>query len=141
VEILSNEKPSDTQRSGELRFYFMPVVPDELTLKILGPKQRIHRLFKGQCRASGYKECVRVNKRATAGLETWVYLDKSIRGELLWKVYLQKETKEGGNGQLSLHGALCHDLTSNFSCTEALPETIFLFKRNLEVRNRHLFFV
>jgi hypothetical protein len=29
VEILSGEKPSDTQRSGELRFYFMPVVSDE----------------------------------------------------------------------------------------------------------------
>jgi hypothetical protein len=39
VEIMSDKKPSDTQRSGELRVYFMPVVPDELTLKILGLKQ------------------------------------------------------------------------------------------------------
>jgi hypothetical protein len=39
VEILSDEKPSDTQRSGELRFYFMPAVADELTLKILGLQQ------------------------------------------------------------------------------------------------------
>jgi hypothetical protein len=39
VEILSDEKPSDTQRSGELRFYFMLAVPDELTLIILGPQQ------------------------------------------------------------------------------------------------------
>jgi hypothetical protein len=40
------------------RFYFTPVVLDEFTLKILGPKQRIHRILKGLCRASGYKECV-----------------------------------------------------------------------------------
>jgi hypothetical protein len=39
VEIWSDEKPSDTQRSGELRFYFTPAIPDELTLKILGPQQ------------------------------------------------------------------------------------------------------
>jgi hypothetical protein len=58
VETLSDEKPSYTQRSGELRFYFMMVVPDELTLKILGPQQWIHGILKGQCRASGYKECV-----------------------------------------------------------------------------------
>jgi hypothetical protein len=34
VEILSDEKPSDTQRSGEHRFYFMPVVPDGFTILI-----------------------------------------------------------------------------------------------------------
>jgi hypothetical protein len=34
VEILPGEKPRDTQRSGELRFYFMPVVPDEFILII-----------------------------------------------------------------------------------------------------------
>jgi hypothetical protein len=28
VEILSDKKPSDAQRSGELRFYFVPVGPD-----------------------------------------------------------------------------------------------------------------
>jgi hypothetical protein len=39
VEILPDKKLSNTQRSGELRFYFMLAVPDELTLKILGPKQ------------------------------------------------------------------------------------------------------
>jgi hypothetical protein len=61
VEILSDEKPRDTQRNGELRFHFMPAVLDEFTLDILGPKQRIHSILKGQCRASGYKECVRVN--------------------------------------------------------------------------------
>jgi hypothetical protein len=32
VEILSNKKSSDTQRSGELRFYFMPAVPYGFTL-------------------------------------------------------------------------------------------------------------
>jgi hypothetical protein len=62
VEILSDEKPSDTRRSGELRFNFMLAVPNELTLKFLGLKQRIHRILKGQCRASGYKECVIVNR-------------------------------------------------------------------------------
>jgi hypothetical protein len=62
VEILSDEKPSDTQRNGELRFYFMQAVPDEFALKIPGPKQRIHRILKGQCKASGYKEFVRVNR-------------------------------------------------------------------------------
>jgi hypothetical protein len=39
VEILSDEKPSNAQRTGELRFYLMLVVPDELTLKILGTHQ------------------------------------------------------------------------------------------------------
>jgi hypothetical protein len=34
VEILSDEKPSNTQRSGELRFYFMPVVLGEFMLII-----------------------------------------------------------------------------------------------------------
>jgi hypothetical protein len=28
-----------TLREGELRFYLTPVVPDELTLKILGPEE------------------------------------------------------------------------------------------------------
>jgi hypothetical protein len=37
VEISSDKKPSDTQRSGEFRIDFMPVAPDELTLKIWGP--------------------------------------------------------------------------------------------------------
>jgi hypothetical protein len=32
VEILSDEKPSGTQRSGELRFYSMPAVPVGFTL-------------------------------------------------------------------------------------------------------------
>jgi hypothetical protein len=32
VEILSDKKPGDTWRSGELRFYFMPVVPEEFML-------------------------------------------------------------------------------------------------------------
>jgi hypothetical protein len=39
VEILSDKKPRDTQRSGELRFDFTLAVPDELILKILGPQQ------------------------------------------------------------------------------------------------------
>jgi hypothetical protein len=34
VEILSDEKPSNTERSGELRFYFTLVVLDEFTLII-----------------------------------------------------------------------------------------------------------
>jgi hypothetical protein len=38
------------------------MVPDEFTLEILGPKQRIHRILKGQCRASGYKECEKVTR-------------------------------------------------------------------------------
>jgi hypothetical protein len=62
VEILSDKKPRDTQRNGEFRFYFTPAVPDEFALEILGPKQRIHRMLKGQCRTSGYKEYVRVNR-------------------------------------------------------------------------------
>jgi hypothetical protein len=57
-----SDKPSNTQRSGELRFYFTLVVPDELTLKILGPQQSIHLILKEQCRASGYREHVRVNR-------------------------------------------------------------------------------
>jgi hypothetical protein len=45
------------------------------------------------------------------------------RGGLLLKVYLQVETKEGGNGWLSLHGALCLcPVLGNFSCFMALFE-------------------
>jgi hypothetical protein len=61
VEILSDEKPSDTQRNGELRFYFMPVVPDELTLKISGaPNKEFIGYLKGSARH--YKECIWVNR-------------------------------------------------------------------------------
>jgi hypothetical protein len=38
AEILSYKKPSDTQRSRRSLILF-DVIPDELTLKILGPKQ------------------------------------------------------------------------------------------------------
>jgi hypothetical protein len=58
VEILSDEKSSNTRRIGELRFYFTPMVPDEFRLIIWGPEQRIHRILKAQCRTSSYKECV-----------------------------------------------------------------------------------
>jgi hypothetical protein len=34
VEILSDEKSSDTQRSGDLRFYFTLAVPDDFILVI-----------------------------------------------------------------------------------------------------------
>jgi hypothetical protein len=34
VVKISDKKPSDTWRSGELRFYFTPVVPDGFTLLI-----------------------------------------------------------------------------------------------------------
>jgi hypothetical protein len=34
VEILSGEKPNNTQRSGEFRFYFTLAVPDEFILII-----------------------------------------------------------------------------------------------------------
>jgi hypothetical protein len=72
-----------TLRSGKLRFYFTPVVPDELILKIQGPEQWIHRFLKEKCKASGYEECVRVNRWASAELETRGCLDKSHRGDLL----------------------------------------------------------
>jgi hypothetical protein len=43
VEILSDEKPSDTQRSRRTPifnlFYFTLAVPDDLVLKILGSQQ------------------------------------------------------------------------------------------------------
>jgi hypothetical protein len=34
VKILSDEKPSNTPRSGELRFYFTPAVPNGFMLLI-----------------------------------------------------------------------------------------------------------
>jgi hypothetical protein len=40
VEILSDEKPSNTQRNGELRFYFMPAVPDEFIFIIWALNKR-----------------------------------------------------------------------------------------------------
>jgi hypothetical protein len=55
---------------------------------------------KRQCRASSYK------KVANSELETQGCLDKVSRRDLLLKVYLQVETKEGRNECLSLHGAL-----------------------------------
>jgi hypothetical protein len=39
VEILTDEKPSDTQRSGELRFYFMPLGPDRFAYRIWAPSK------------------------------------------------------------------------------------------------------
>jgi hypothetical protein len=42
---------------GDLRFYLMLVVPDELTLKILSPEQWNYRILIRQCRESGYSEC------------------------------------------------------------------------------------
>jgi hypothetical protein len=62
VEILSDKKPSNTQRKGEVRFSFIPTDSDKFILETLGSKQRIHRILKGQSRASGYKECVRINR-------------------------------------------------------------------------------
>jgi hypothetical protein len=48
-----------------------------------------------------------INRLASVGLEIQSCLDKGSRGDLSWKVCLQKETKEGRNEQLSLHGAFC----------------------------------
>jgi hypothetical protein len=39
-EILSDEKPSSTQRNGELMFYFMPAALVELPLEILGAQTK-----------------------------------------------------------------------------------------------------
>jgi hypothetical protein len=85
-----------------------------------------------------------VNRWASAGLETPGCLDRSSRGGLLWKVCLQKETKEGGNGQLSLHGAFCLGpglilwLHYQFLLSCSLLETIFLFRSKDEEVTRSL---
>jgi hypothetical protein len=42
----------------EFGLHLMLVVPDELTLKILGPKQWNYKILIGQCRELGYSECV-----------------------------------------------------------------------------------
>jgi hypothetical protein len=61
VEILPDEKLSNTQRSRNTHsftlFYFTLAVPDELVLKILIPQQWNHRILKGLCNRSGYREC------------------------------------------------------------------------------------
>jgi hypothetical protein len=44
---LSDEKPSDTQRNGELRVYFMPAAPDEFALEILGAQTEFTGYLKG----------------------------------------------------------------------------------------------
>jgi hypothetical protein len=57
VEILSDVKPSDTRRSGQLRFLFTLAVLDEF---ILENSRHLNKGFTGylsQCRPSGYKEC------------------------------------------------------------------------------------
>jgi hypothetical protein len=80
---------------------------------------------------------------ASSELETYGCLVKVSSGDLLWKVYLQVEKKEGGNECLSLHGALylgpqlsCMALMGNFSCFTSLAayhvlwpcfKAIFLF--------------
>jgi hypothetical protein len=46
-EILSDEKPSDTWRNGELRFYFMLAVPDEFILIIWALNKVFTRYLKG----------------------------------------------------------------------------------------------
>jgi hypothetical protein len=70
VEILSDEKPSHTQRSGEHRFYFTPAVPDGFTHPYLGTEQRIHRILKRQCRSSSYNEGAGINWVASGELKT-----------------------------------------------------------------------
>jgi hypothetical protein len=47
VEILSNEKLNDTWRSGEFRFYFTPVVPDEFILIIWALNKEFTGYLKG----------------------------------------------------------------------------------------------
>jgi hypothetical protein len=47
VEILTDEKPSESQKSGELRFYFMPVVPDGFILLIWALSKRFTGYLKG----------------------------------------------------------------------------------------------
>jgi hypothetical protein len=42
----------------------------QMSFPFLGPEQRIHRIFKRQCRASGYKECAGINWGASGELET-----------------------------------------------------------------------
>jgi hypothetical protein len=39
AEILSDEKPRDTQRNRRTQLYFTPAVPDELIFKNLGLQQ------------------------------------------------------------------------------------------------------
>jgi hypothetical protein len=54
---------------GELRYFlFMLVVPDELVLKILGPQQWNHKILKGQCRGSGYRNMLIANRWAHTGV-------------------------------------------------------------------------
>jgi hypothetical protein len=47
VEILLDEKPSDTQRSGELRFYFIPAILDGFTLLIWALNKGVTGHLKG----------------------------------------------------------------------------------------------
>jgi hypothetical protein len=47
VEILSDEKPRDTWRSGELRFYFMLAVPDGFILIIWAQNKKFIGYLKG----------------------------------------------------------------------------------------------
>jgi hypothetical protein len=63
--------------------------------------------LKGSAEHQVIRNVLLVNRWASGGLETRGCSDRSSWGGLLWKVCLQKETKEGGNGQLSLHGAFC----------------------------------
>jgi hypothetical protein len=73
--------------------------------KFWAPNSGFMGFLKGSAGHQVIRNVLVVNRWASAGLETWGCLDRSSRGGLLWNVCLQEETKEGGNGQLSLPGA------------------------------------
>jgi hypothetical protein len=55
VQIFSDEKPSDTRRSGGLRFYFTPAVPDGFTLLIWA----LNKGFTGYLKGSAGHQVIR----------------------------------------------------------------------------------
>jgi hypothetical protein len=103
-------KHSQTRNQATLRgvensdFIFMPVGSDVCTCV-----WALNKGFKGYLKSSTDHQVISnvlsYQLGASSGLET-KGLDKNSRGVLLWKVYLQMETKECGNECLSLHGAL-----------------------------------
>jgi hypothetical protein len=56
VEILSDKKLSNTQRSGELRILFKPVVPDEFIFENSG---RLNKGFTGYLKGSAGNQVTR----------------------------------------------------------------------------------
>jgi hypothetical protein len=97
-EILSYEKNQGTLREVE-NSYFILYQQFQMSShsEFQAPVNKFMGFLKGSEGHQVKRTVLGINIRSSAGLETRGCLDRSSRGVLLWKVCLQKETKEVKN--------------------------------------------